>query len=172
MFALGRIQRSGGRLRGAGLATSAMIVGVVGSFAWMLMLQKFAVAQQEAQENAIAEQIGKVVVAAQAGRADEVRAAWFEGVNAPAEADVRSFGDEMTKRFGTFERFSVLSTSQSGSFMAPVVEVAGIYRAEKGSPIGSARFRMAFGGGITPAFRLTRITVEDAERGDIVLGGE
>lgn len=172
MLALRRIQRSGGRLRGVRIAATAMIVGVVGSVVWLLAFQKFAVSYQQAQEDAMAQQVGAIVAAAQAGRVDEVRDAWFSADTAPTEAEILGFGEEVTARFGAVDRFSVLSTAQSGSFMAPIVEVAGLYRTGESSPLGSARLRLAFRGVFTQAFRVTQLTIEDAERGDLCLGGE
>ncbi len=172
LFALRRIQRSGGRLRGARIAMSATIVGIVASFAWMYVFDRFAVNQIDAQESAVAEVVAGFVSAAQAGRADDALSLWSEEATPLTAEEVTAFGAEVTRRYGDVERFAVLSTARSGTFLAPEVEVAGIFRTAGDSPIGSARLRMVFGGGLTPAFRPTQITIEDAVRGDLVLGGE
>lgn len=170
LFAMRRIQRSGGRLRGNGIAMAAMVAGAVGAIVWAIAFERFALAQQDAQETAIAEQIGGILIAAQEGRPADVLAGWYPDATTPTAEEIIEFGAEVTTRYGDVDRFAVLSAVRSGPLMSPEIVVAGIYRSASEEPIGSARFRMILGVQLTPTFKPMQIVIEDPDRGDLVLG--
>ena len=82
-----------------------------------------------------------------------------------------SFGAAVAERYGVFDEFTIVSTTRPDGLLSPTLEVAAIFRFSEEAPVGSARFQLFVpGGSITAQFRPTRLLVEDATRGDLVLG--
>jgi hypothetical protein len=154
------------------IALVAIAVGGASAILSSGMLDWFLQRQQAAGEAAMLDAIATVLTAAADGRPDAALDAWsVTDADRPDADAVTAFGRAAVDRFGPFERFSIISSHQSGPMLARRIELAGVFHFERASPIGSIRFEMRTTGlRLVPDFRPTRVLIEDRDAGDLVLG--
>jgi hypothetical protein len=96
------------------------------------------------------------------------------GIDKGESGDVLAgFGEQLKQRFGSLERVSIASQSNSGSLLAPTIETACVFVFESTQRTGSAAFQLAITGkSIWPELRLTRLVVDDGESGSLAFPAE
>jgi hypothetical protein len=168
-----RLARAGPAARsGERLAMAAIVIGVASAMVWSVLTDQFVRGQEARQNEAMEHLVARVVEAAVAGDAAAVLTAWSPTDAArPSEDAVLAFGAAAADRYGPLQRIAFISIARRGSFFAPEVDASGVFHFERESPLGTARLEMKpVPGSITPAFRMTSLTIEDRVRGDLTLG--
>lgn len=172
VLALRRIRLANGRLGGRGVATLAIVIGVAFAFIWLAVLDGVIQKQREAQEAVMIGAVCAAMRSAQSGDPAGALQVWSGGdPDRPSGGEIVSFSEEAAGRYGAFDRFSMISASNRGSVWRPMVEIAGMFHFADEAPLGSASFVLEPPPGrVMPVFRLTRLFIEDGQRGDLVLG--
>jgi hypothetical protein len=172
--AMGRIQFWRGSLGGRRVAATAIGIGlglaVLLSAAWMT----FSYREQQRLESQMVSSIEGFIRAAEDGRSDTAQQFLRPGIDKGESGDVLAgFGEQMKQRFGSLERVSIASQSNSGSLLAPTIETACVFVFESTQRTGSAAFQLAITGkSIWPELRLTRLVVDDGESGSLAFPAE
>ena len=170
IFAVRRIALSQGRLRGMGVARAAIISGLILSLMSSILLTRYFTHQQELIDEAMVEKIQQVVTGAMTDRSDLVITSWSSRLEPPEAEDILIFGEELLVRYGSLKRFSVVASQRTGTFMAPRMEVAGIFIFENAERHGMAELDFIILPFQTkPAFKVRRLIVEDPKVGDLKL---
>jgi hypothetical protein len=172
VVALRRIRLAGGRLGGRGVATWAIVIGVAFAFIWLAVLDTVLQKQREAQEAMMINAVGAAMRSGQTADPAGALQVWsVSDPDRPSGGEIVGFGEEAAGRYGAFDRFSMIAVSSRGSFWRSTVEIAGMFHFADEAPLGSASFVLETPPGrIMPVFRLTRLMIEDGQRGDLILG--
>jgi hypothetical protein len=176
LHALRRIRLAGGALGGRRLALAAVIVGAATAVVWAGLGEHVARLQEEAQTEALVAQIESAVRPIDPDDADaaaRAEAAWSTtGDGRPSDEERAAFRAAVAERYGRLERVSIVSLTQTASLAAPTAECAfSLHFRDRGMILGAARFegevRFPL---LVPIFRLTGLSIEDPEAGDLVIG--
>jgi hypothetical protein len=172
VLALRRNRVSGGSHIARRLAVIAIVAGVGSSIVWTLWLERLRGQLLEANDEAMTQRIADTIHAAAQGDADAALDGWVDEVaKRPTPEAIMVFGEEMSARYGAFDRVAIVSAAPGGSMFDPIWEVACIFHFADASPLGSARFETSLvPGRMTPRFELAHLEIESRERGDLVLG--
>ena len=172
IVALKRIERSGGALGGQRLAKSAIAVGLALSVllagAWMMFTVQY---QRHVDEQMQSISQGFVHEAID-GRASHARRYWTpERLQQVNEQAIEEFGEQVAARFGRLSGISFSVTSGSGSLFEPHIDAACVFTFESSKRTGSVSFRLVpSGSSVWPIVKLRQFRINDAERGDLILG--
>jgi hypothetical protein len=170
--ALKRIERSGGALGGKRIAKSAIAVGLALSVllaaAWMM----FTVQYQRHVDEEMQSISQGFVLAAIDGHARRARQFWTpERQQQVSEQAIEEFGKQVAARFGRLSGINFSVTSGSGSLFEPHIDAACVFTFESSKRTGSVSFRLVpSGNSVWPIVKLRQFRINDAERGDLILG--
>jgi len=166
LVALRRVRLSGGALRGRRLALAAVLGGSASAMIWSIAWQRWASAVETGQR----EQAQSIVHDLLAGDAAAVPWTLSPSRRAPEREVVEAFRAEFARRYGALTRLDIVAGTPGGHVLAPRFEIAGVLRAERGSPLASALWEVATDVALLkPQLRLMEITVEDPDQGDLTL---
>jgi hypothetical protein len=170
--ALRRIDSAPAQLGGRRLAIVAIAAGLGLSIflggAWIA----FAVQYQDRVDRDMVTTVETFVRSAADGDVAQARAMWSRVPSAAIDdAAVFAFGQEVKDRYGALERISIASTTSVGSVLSMRIDAACVFSFESSTRTGSAGFQViSSASGFWPTVRLVSLRIDDADRGNIIVG--
>ncbi|MHC5003822.1 MAG: hypothetical protein ACYTJ0_11935 [Planctomycetota bacterium] len=167
LVAVRRIRAAPDRIGGRRVAWAAVLAGWLSSIAWSVALWwAGAAVQSQLQESMVAAIEATIIDGA--ARPESIRSMHWAAGSEPDAEQIVATATESAERYGRLERVSITSLASGGTMAQPTYTTAlTLFFEGRDQRVGSAQFHTVPG---TMRVRLARLTILDADAGNIVIG--
>lgn len=145
-------------------------IGMLGLAAQLVFMFYFGQHVTEAHRRQVLSAVSDVVNASPRNDAGAAVKHFFKPE--PTEAEVLAFSQALQERYGELRDVSITATVEGGTTWQRTIDAALTFQFHDSRKTGSASFRMLLtsSGSLAPDLKLTRITVNDPDDSDVVVG--